>query len=212
MQLVAGVEPSTWAVAITSAILFVLVVVRMAAMLRRMQEQARRLDEIARTDTLTGLPNRRTLDAQLAREYDRAARGGTPLTLALLDLDRFKRFNDTYGHQAGDELLAGAATAWSLVLSSGDMLARYGGEEFVLLMPGRDLDGAEHLLSALRLVTPEKQTFSAGLARWDGRESPLELLRRTDKALYAAKEAGRDRVVRADPPVTSGAPPLEPTS
>nr|BFE80716.1 hypothetical protein GCM10020093_033170 [Planobispora longispora] len=117
----------------------------------------------------------------------------------MIDLDYFKRFNDTYGHQAGDRLLVGAATAWSLVITSDDMLARYGGEEFVLLMPGRTVEDAEHLLSALRLVTPEKQTFSAGLARWDGRESPLELLRRADGALYAAKEAGRDRVMRAGP-------------
>nr|WP_260408147.1 GGDEF domain-containing protein [Planomonospora venezuelensis] len=170
-------------------------------MLRRLQDQARRLDEIARTDTLTGLPNRRTLDAQLVRAYERAARDGTPISLALLDLDRFKLFNDTHGHQAGDELLAGAATAWSLVITNADMLARYGGEEFVLLMPGRGLEDAEHLLAALRVVTPQGQTFSAGLALWDGRETPLELLRRADTALYAAKEAGRDRAVRAAPAV-----------
>ncbi|MBG0831010.1 GGDEF domain-containing protein [Planomonospora sp. ID67723] len=199
VQLAFGLELSAWAVSITSVVLFVLVVARMAIMLRRMQHQARRLDEIARTDTLTGLPNRRTMDAQLAREYERATLDGTPLTLAMIDLDRFKLFNDTHGHQGGDELLAGAATAWSLVLASDDMLARYGGEEFVLLMPGRGLDDAEHLLAALRVVTPQRQTFSAGLALWDGRETPLELLRRADTALYAAKEAGRDRVMRAAP-------------
>ncbi|MBG0831011.1 GGDEF domain-containing protein [Planomonospora sp. ID67723] len=201
VQLAFGLELSAWAVSITSVVLFVLVVARMAIMLRRMQHQARRLDEIARTDTLTGLPNRRTMDAQLAREYERATLDGTPLTLAMIDLDRFKLFNDTHGHQGGDELLAGAATAWSLVLASDDMLARYGGEEFVLLMPGRGLDDAEHLLAALRVVTPQRQTFSAGLALWDGRETPLELLRRADTALYAAKEAGRDRVMRAAPAV-----------
>ncbi|WP_084780350.1 GGDEF domain-containing protein [Planobispora rosea] len=212
VQLAFGLELDAWAVAVTSAALFMLVVARMAAMLRRMQEQADRLDEIARTDTLTGLPNRRTLDAQLAREYERAARDGAPLCLALLDLDHFKRFNDTHGHQAGDELLAGAATAWSLVITSGDMLARYGGEEFVLLMPGRTLDDAEHLLAALRVVTPQGQSFSAGLALWDGRESALGLLRRADTALYAAKDAGRARTARAAPAVTPGGPPLEPTS
>ncbi|GAA3447908.1 sensor domain-containing diguanylate cyclase [Planomonospora venezuelensis] len=199
-QLTFGFEPSAWPVAVASVLLFVLVVARMAIMLRRLEEQARRLDEVARTDTLTGLPNRRTLDAQLTREYGRAARDGTPLALAMVDLDRFKLFNDTHGHQAGDELLAGAATAWSLVITNADMLARYGGEEFVLLMPGRGLEDAEHLLAALRVVTPQGQTFSAGLALWDGRETPLELLRRADTALYAAKEAGRDRAVRAAPP------------
>ncbi|GIH92852.1 hypothetical protein Psi01_34820 [Planobispora siamensis] len=205
VQLAFGFELSAWAVTIVSAVLFVLVVARMATLLRRLQHQARRLDEIARTDMLTGLPNRRTLDAQLVRDYERATREDIPLTLAMLDLDHFKRFNDTHGHQGGDQLLAGAATAWSLVLSSTDMLARYGGEEFVLLMPGRDLEAAEHLLEALRLVTPHEQTFSAGLALWDGRETPLRLLRRADTALYAAKTAGRDRVVRADPATDSSA-------
>ncbi|GAA3442842.1 diguanylate cyclase domain-containing protein [Planomonospora venezuelensis] len=199
VQLALGFELDSWAVAIASVLLFLLVVARMAGMLRRLEEQARRLDEIARTDTLTGLPNRRTMDAQLAREYERAARDAVPLTLALIDLDRFKRFNDTHGHQAGDALLSGAATAWSLALGGGDMLARYGGEEFVLLMPGRDPDGAEHLLAALRAATPQGQTFSAGLALWDGRETPLELLNRADTALYAAKEAGRGRTERAAP-------------
>ncbi|GII02136.1 GGDEF domain-containing protein [Planobispora takensis] len=205
VQLALGLEPDSWAVAVASAALFTLVVARMVSMLRRLEEQARQLDEIARTDTLTGLPNRRTLDAQIVRDCERTALRAVPLTLALIDLDRFKHFNDTHGHQAGDELLAGAATAWSLRLGGEDMLARYGGEEFVLLMPGRDLEDAEHLLAALRAATPQRQTFSAGLALWDGREPPLALLRRADTALYAAKESGRDRAVRAAPP--SGARP-----
>ncbi|MFC4056807.1 GGDEF domain-containing protein [Planomonospora corallina] len=200
-QLLAGFPLSAWPVTITSALLFVLVVARMGDLLHRLQEQARMLDEVARTDTLTGLPNRRTLDAQLAREYESAERDGTPLSLAILDLDHFKQFNDTRGHQAGDLLLAGAATAWSLTLGGRDMLARYGGEEFVLVMPGRGPDGAERLLAMLRAATPEGQTFSAGLALWDGRERPSDLLHRADLALYAAKGAGRDRVVRAAPPV-----------
>ncbi|MBG0831193.1 GGDEF domain-containing protein [Planomonospora sp. ID67723] len=206
VQLLFGFELSAWAVTLTSALLFILVVARMAGLLRRMQDQAHRLDEIARTDMLTGLPNRRTLDAQIVREYERSAHTGMPLCLAMMDLDRFKLFNDTYGHQAGDRLLIGAATAWSLALTADDMLARYGGEEFVLLMPGRDLDAAEHLLSALRLVTPRRQTFSAGLALWDGAESPLELLHRADIALYEAKQNGRDRVARAGPSPSRPAP------
>ncbi|MBG0817082.1 diguanylate cyclase [Planomonospora sp. ID82291] len=211
-QLLAGFEVSSWPVTIASALLFVLVVARMADLLHRLQEQARMLDEVARTDTLTGLPNRRTLDAQLAREYERAEQDGTPLCLAMVDLDRFKLFNDTYGHQAGDLLLTDAATAWSLALGGQDMLARYGGEEFVLVMPGREPADAERLLAAMRAATPQAQTFSAGLALWDGRERPSDLLHRADLALYAAKEAGRDRVVRASRPAPpAGAHPAPPS-
>ncbi|GAB7038564.1 MULTISPECIES: GGDEF domain-containing protein [Catenuloplanes] len=204
VQLVAGLEPSTWAVALTSAALFVLVVTRMAGMVRRLEEQAgqladqaRLLDELARTDSLTGLPNRRTLDAQLVRDMAATRAGHRPLPVAILDLDHFKHYNDTRGHQAGDDLLAGAGMSWSLLLRDGDTLARYGGEEFVLLMPGRTEDDAARLLDRLRIATPDLQSFSAGLALWDGTEPPDELLRRADRALYAAKEAGRGRVVRA---------------
>ncbi|WP_307249244.1 GGDEF domain-containing protein [Catenuloplanes indicus] len=211
VQLLAGLEPSTWAVALTSAALFVLVVTRMAGMVRRLEEQAgqladqaRRLDELARTDSLTGLPNRRTLDAQIVRDMAAARAGRHPLPVAILDLDHFKRYNDTRGHQAGDDLLAGAAMAWSLLLRDGDTLARYGGEEFVLLMPGRTGDDAARLLDRLRIATPDLQSFSAGLALWDGTEPPDELLRRADHALYAAKEHGRGRVVRAGEIAASG--------
>ncbi|MDP9795367.1 diguanylate cyclase (GGDEF)-like protein [Catenuloplanes nepalensis] len=206
VQLLAGLEPSTWAVALTSAALFVLVVTRMAGMVRRLEEQAgqleiqaRRLDELARTDTLTGLPNRRTLDAQIVRDMDSTTARRTPFPVAMLDLDHFKRYNDTHGHQTGDDLLAGAARSWSLLLRDGDTLARYGGEEFVLLMPGRTEEDAARLLDRLRIATPDLQTFSAGLAVWDGTEPPDVLMRRADLALYAAKEAGRGRVVRAAP-------------
>ncbi|MDR7274938.1 GGDEF domain-containing protein [Catenuloplanes atrovinosus] len=215
VQLLAGVEPSTWAVAITSAVLFILVVTRMAGMVRRLEEQARqlatqarRLDELARTDTLTGLPNRRTLAAQLVRDMATTRAVHAPFPVAILDMDHFKHYNDTRGHQAGDDLLAGAAMAWSLLLRDGDTLARYGGEEFVLLMPGRTEDEAARLLDRLRIATPELQTFSAGLALWDGEELPDHLLHRADVALYAAKNGGRGRVVRAVPD-RPGAHPLQ---
>jgi diguanylate cyclase (GGDEF)-like protein len=153
----------------------------------------------ARTDPLTGVPNRRVWDRALPRELARAARAAAPLSVALLDLDRFKRFNDTHGHQAGDRLLVDAARAWRQSLRTTDLLARYGGEEFALLLPGAGADAATEAIQRLRTRTPGGQTCSAGVARWDGRESGEQLLARADRALYAAKAAGRDRVGVDDP-------------
>ena len=101
-----------------------------------------RLQSTARTDALTGLPNRRVWDEDLERELARARRHGGALCLAMLDLDRFKAFNDQHGHQAGDQLLAAAATAWRPELRATDTLARYGGEEFAVLLPHSDEEGA----------------------------------------------------------------------
>jgi diguanylate cyclase (GGDEF)-like protein len=156
-----------------------------------------RLQATARTDALTGLPNRRVWDEDLERELARAGRHGGSLCLALLDLDRFKAFNDHYGHQAGDELLALAATAWRPELRSTDTLARYGGEEFAVLLPHSDLEGARIVVERLLAVVPLDQTASAGIALWDGLESSAELLARADAALYEAKRAGRARALLA---------------
>jgi diguanylate cyclase (GGDEF)-like protein len=113
----------------------------------------------------------------------------------MLDLDHFKSFNDERGHQAGDRLLKHATAAWASQLRSSDMLARYGGEEFAVLLPGCALSDAESLLKRLRVVMPESQTVSAGIACWDGSESAEELVGRADVALYEAKRAGRDRLI-----------------
>jgi diguanylate cyclase (GGDEF)-like protein len=113
----------------------------------------------------------------------------------LLDLDFFKRFNDAYGHQAGDLLLKEAAAAWRAELREIDVLARYGGEEFGLIITGLPAAEALEIVSRLRPVTPRGQTFSAGLAEWDGRQTADELVGRADEALYRAKAAGRDRVL-----------------
>jgi diguanylate cyclase (GGDEF)-like protein len=156
-----------------------------------------RLETSARTDDLTGLPNRRAWEYELPRELSRAARDERPVCVAMLDLDRFKRFNDDRGHQAGDRLLKQATSAWCEQLRSSDMLARYGGEEFAVLLPGCTLSDAEALLERLRSAMPEEQTVSGGVACWDGEESPEELVGRADSALYAAKRAGRDRLVTA---------------
>jgi diguanylate cyclase (GGDEF)-like protein len=156
-----------------------------------------RLETSARTDDLTGLPNRRAWEHELPRELARAERDGLPVCVAMLDLDRFKRFNDDRGHQAGDRLLKQAAAAWSQQLRASDMLARYGGEEFAVLLPGCALGDAEALLERLRLAMPGAQTVSAGVACWDGSESAEELVGRADSALYEAKRTGRDRLIMA---------------
>jgi diguanylate cyclase (GGDEF)-like protein len=121
-----------------------------------------RLDAQARTDQLTGLANRRTWDHELPRELARSRRTGEPLSLALLDLDRFKAYNDTHGHPAGDRLLRGAAAAWGERLRTTDVLARYGGEEFAVLLPACDAASAEHVAEKLREAVPGAETCSIG--------------------------------------------------
>ena len=101
------------------------------------QDEARK---VARVDALTSLPNRRAWDEALPRELARARRDGKPFTVAMIDLDNFKKFNDTHGHQAGDDLLADAARAWIAQLRETDLLARYGGEEFIAALPDSSLN------------------------------------------------------------------------
>ena len=160
-------------------------------------ETLSRLERVASTDDLTGLANRRAWDEQLKREVARARREGTPLTVALLDLDHFKRYNDRYGHQAGDRLLKELAANWQGVIRETDILARYGGEEFALALPGADLGDAMGLLERLREVTPLDERVSAGAVQWDGSEPEHELIARADVSLYDAKRGGRDRIVSA---------------
>lgn len=156
-----------------------------------------RLAAMARTDELTGLPNRRAWEEQTPRELARARRDETPLCIALLDLDHFKAYNDERGHQAGDRLLKQAASAWRRELRSTDLLSRYGGEEFALMLPGCDAEQALATVERIRESTPEGQACSAGVACWDGIESAFELFGRADAALYEAKRGGRDRAVWA---------------
>ena len=116
----------------------------------------------------------------------------------MLDLDRFKDYNDDHGHQAGDRLLKEAAGAWRAVLRETDLLARYGGEEFAVALPGlRRPTPPASLVERLRAVTPGGESCSAGLACWDGSETADDLLGRADAALYEAKQSGRDRTVVA---------------
>ncbi len=153
--------------------------------------------ESARIDALTTLPNRRGWDEALQRELARARREKTPFCIALLDLDHFKAFNDTHGHQAGDRLLRRGASGWKLALRQSDLVARYGGEEFAVLLPICQLDEAMEVIERLRAATPEGQTVSAGVAEWNGYEGEEALIDRADLALYNAKRAGRDRTTAA---------------
>ena len=148
----------------------------------------------ARSDPLTDLPNRRAWDAIVPLEMDFARRHGSPLAVGLIDLDDFKGFNDRHGHAEGDAHLVACATAWPAVLRSRDVLARVGGEEFAVLLPDADAEGAACVLERLTALTPGGETCSVGVAEWDGRERPDALLSRADQALYAAKNAGRNRV------------------
>jgi diguanylate cyclase (GGDEF)-like protein len=185
------------AIVIGSMTLFLLVVTRMAQLLRQIERQSKQLSQLTRVDDLTGLPNRRAWSAELPVAIERARRDQAALSIALLDLDHFKRFNDEYGHQAGDRLLKTATAAWSAQLRAVDQLARYGGEEFIALLPGATAELATGVLERLRAVRPAGQTFSAGVATWDGNETSEELIARADRALYQAKDAGRDRILVA---------------
>ncbi len=165
--------------------------------LRSRQQAQDEVRHLARTDTLTSLPNRRAWDEALPRELARARRDGLPVSVGMIDLDYFKAFNDSYGHQAGDELLADAATAWTAQMRTTDLLARYGGEEFVIVLPNCAQDDAHRVLERIRDRVPEGQTCSIGFACWDGEESGEHLVARADAGLYRAMREGRHRMVSA---------------
>ncbi|HEX3617440.1 MAG TPA: GGDEF domain-containing protein [Solirubrobacteraceae bacterium] len=153
------------------------------------------LNDAARLDSLTGLVNRREWTPSLERELKRARRTHEPLSLVLLDVDHFKKYNDRNGHPAGDRLLADAAAAWAEQLREVDVLARLGGEEFAALLPSCDIDGAMQVAERLRAAMPHGQSCSLGVCVWDERATAGELYAAADRALYRAKDGGRNRVV-----------------
>lgn len=206
LQSLTGMPIQELLIATTSAALFLLVVLRMSGLVRQVEEHAAQIEAIARVDSLTGVPNRRSWDEQLPVELARAARSDTPVCVALLDVDQFKLYNDTYGHPAGDELLRQATAAWQRELRAADALARYGGEEFGVVLPGCTVSQALRIVERLRAATPAGQTCSAGVALWDGSEAADELVIRADRALYEAKTAGRDRAISAEPSTAAGLP------
>ncbi|GLY14647.1 hypothetical protein Kisp01_16620 [Kineosporia sp. NBRC 101677] len=184
----------------------ILILVRVLWLVYKVQTLAVELTEQARADGLTGAPNRRTWDWELARATAMAREHGTALCIAMIDLDKFKAYNDSRGHQAGDILLRDSVAAWTAQLQPPAMLARYGGEEFALLAPGFSPLQLATVLERLREVTPHGQTFSAGVAQWDPQTDPGTAVAAADEALYAAKRAGRNRVVIAGDEPPAGPP------
>jgi diguanylate cyclase (GGDEF)-like protein len=166
-------------------------------------------------DPLTGLYNRRYLEETLDREIRRAVRAEQALGILMLDLDHFKKFNDTYGHDAGDTVLREAAQFLEKSIRAEDIVCRFGGEEFVIILPTADLSAAhargERIRSKLCELNVRHQgqplgviTVSVGVAALPLHgTSPKELLEAADTALYSAKREGRDRVVDAPPPPTN---------
>jgi len=170
----------------------------------------RTIEELTRIDQLTGIPNRRSLDERLSLEWTRAIRTATPLSILVLDLDNFKKYNDTYGHLQGDVLLRTVAEILAQEIKrSGDFFARWGGEEFIALLPATHWDGALRLAETLRKSVEDavipladgqatKITVSIGLnsqvPTLDA--SMLDFLHHADKALYVAKKAGKNRTCR----------------
>jgi diguanylate cyclase (GGDEF)-like protein len=157
------------------------------SLVARIKRQAALLKELAGTDALTGVANRRTWDEALTREIERSARSGEPLALALLDLNGFKAYNDVHGHPAADRFLKETTSAWTGALRPTDTLARLGGDEFGLLLPGLGSDEARAVVRRLGELVPAGQSFSAGLIETEGSERPEELLVRADAALYRRK-------------------------
>jgi diguanylate cyclase (GGDEF)-like protein len=164
------------------------------------------LSEQAETDALTGLPNRRTLDARLLEEFDRARRHNTHLSFVLVDIDDFKKVNDQYGHQFGDDVLRSVSSVLAGSLRALDLAGRFGGEEFALVLPGtpaaagrRVADQIRKTLSKASFGDPEREivgvTASFGVAGFPDCTTVEELIGRADTALYEAKHAGKNRVV-----------------
>ena len=169
-----------------------------------------RLERLAVTDDLTLAFNSRYLASRLGEEVERAKRNDEPVSVALLDLDHFKRVNDTYGHDVGDQVLRAFAGRVRSATRRNDVLVRRGGEEFVLIMPKTTASQAKEVAGRVRenvsrgpFAIGERriaQTVSIGVATWDGRERGEQLEKRADEAMYRAKKHGRDRVVVAVAP------------
>jgi len=172
---------------------------------QRLSQELKHVRVLSLTDELTELPNRRAFTQRLEEELQRARRYKSHFCVALLDLDHFKRINDTYGHAAGDEILRKYANNILSILRRSDMVARYGGEEFAIIFPNASLEEAQQALEKVRnraLKTAidfnediiRAPGFSAGLVVCDDGEDAEILLKRADEMLYAAKEKGRNRI------------------
>jgi diguanylate cyclase (GGDEF)-like protein len=192
-------------------------------MVTRVRDSRDELERLSRTDGLTGLPNRRHLMETLEKEVRRAKRNERPFSLLMVDVDHFKRYNDTFGHLAGDEVLKRLAQVLSAAVRTADYAARYGGEEFTVVLPETSLDSALEVAERIR-AKMEEQTFgvdaagrvtlSIGIAEYPADGTTVEAVASAaDSALYAAKEHGRNRVVTTQSrilPTQVEGTPLEP--
>lgn len=170
--------------------------------------QAEKLKELACRDPLTGLANRREFLARAGDEESRFERTGKPFAILMIDIDHFKRINDTYGHECGDFVLVGISRCLEENLRKQDVVARWGGEEFIVLLPESDRKGALGVAEKIRNSINNKQyscrnvslsvTATLGVCFQNGNRHIEELIRRADEALYKGKKAGRNRVVDAD--------------
>lgn len=177
------------------------------AKIRKLEQELNQVSEMVREDQLTGALNRRGMDEAFERESTRSDRAQTPLCVALLDIDNFKRLNDTLGHHAGDKALVHLSNVIKESLRPSDSVARYGGEEFVILLPDVSLEEAASTIERLQRELTRKfflhenerilVTFSAGVAQRTPQEPQDELLGRADKAMYQAKKTGKNRVIIA---------------
>jgi diguanylate cyclase (GGDEF)-like protein len=171
-----------------------------------------RLEELSSTDALTSLANRRRLEEVLSAEWHRAQRTGAPLSLAMVDIDHFKAYNDHFGHAAGDKCLRRVATQLLLSVRDADLVARFGGEEFAVVMPNTSIEAARQVTERLRVaiaalaephIVSEGQVVTVSIgaaARHPAEADTVEhLLERADRALYQAKRAGRNRVITPEP-------------
>ena len=166
-------------------------------LLRERERLVLELEASARRDQLTGLPNRRAWDERFADELNRASRSGAPLSIAIVDLDGFKRVNDSRGHAEGDRVLRRQAEAWASAIRASDFLARLGGDEFLVAFPACTAPEAEEV--ALRMFESTEASLGAsiGIAEWDGCSGEA-LVARADLAMYEAKAAGGRQTVLSE--------------
>jgi diguanylate cyclase (GGDEF)-like protein len=183
-------------------------VVRCLQRTSRLTRETQQLGVLSRTDPLTGLPNRRHLEEHLAGALSAARRHNQPLAVLFIDIDDFKRINDRFGYDVGDEVLRAVGERLRLTLRAEDVVGRWGGEEFLAVLPAADLagalSGAERVRAAVA-IGPDAGgdhdapvTVSVGCATGAG--DPAELIRRASRALRQAKHGGKNRVVAAHPP------------